>query len=286
MPVATKKQSSPVTSWSVVRMVSGSRSWPASRARCRSSSSLGHSRAWITPPMHFIAHAAMMPSGVPPTPSSRSTPVSGRAAMIAPATSPSRMYLMRAPVCADLLDQPGVAGTVEQHDGDVVLVHVLGLGDRVDVLGHRLADVDDVGGLGAGDELLHVEHGRRVEHRVPRGDGHHRDGVVHALGRQRGAVDRVDRDVALGAGAVADLLAVEEHRRVVLLALADHDGAAHADRADHVAHRVDGLLVGVVLVAAADPAGGRHGRCLGDAYQFEGEVPVRSRRVAHGRDPR
>jgi hypothetical protein len=43
----------------------------------------------------------------------------GRAAMIAPATSPSVMNLIRAPV-ADLLDQLLVARPVEEHDGDVL----------------------------------------------------------------------------------------------------------------------------------------------------------------------
>ena len=52
----------------------------------------------MTPSRHFIAQAAMMPSGVPPMPSSRSMPVPSRAAMIAPATSPSVMNLIRAPV--------------------------------------------------------------------------------------------------------------------------------------------------------------------------------------------
>ena len=47
--------------------------------------------------MHLSAHAAMIPSGVPPMPMSRSTPVPSRAAAIAPATSPSVMNLIRAP---------------------------------------------------------------------------------------------------------------------------------------------------------------------------------------------
>ena len=44
-----------------------------------------------------MAQAVMIPSGVPPMPSSRSMPVSSRAAMIAPATSPSEMNRSRAP---------------------------------------------------------------------------------------------------------------------------------------------------------------------------------------------
>ena len=137
---------------------------------------------------------------------------------------------------ADLLDEGVVAWPVEDADRDVLHLDLLGLGDPADVLLRRQADVDDVGRLGAGGELLHVEDRRRVEHRAALGDGDHRDRVVHALGGERGAVDRVDRDVDLGAGAVTDPLAVEEHRGVVLLALADDDGAVHADGVDERAH--------------------------------------------------
>ena len=92
---------------------------------------------------------------------------------------------------------------------------------------------------------------------------------------------------------VADLLAVVEHRRLVLLALADDDDAAHADGADQRAHGVDGGAVAAVLVAAADPAAGGHGGGLGDADQLEGEVAVgrrpvgaeRARAVRDGRGP-
>ena len=52
--------------------------------------------------------------------------------------------------------------------------------------------------------------------------------------------------------AVADHLAVGEHRRLVLLALADHDDAVHVDRVQHGVHAVDRGLVGRLLVAHAD----------------------------------
>ena len=52
-----------------------------------------------------------------------------------------------------------------------------------------------------------------------------------------------------GRRAVADPLAVEQHRRLVLLALADHDDAVHVNAVEHVPHRVDGRLVGGLLVA-------------------------------------
>ena len=87
-------------------------------------------------------------------------------------------------------------------------------------------------------------------------------------------LERVDGDVDHRRAAVADLLAVEEHRRFVLLALADHDDAVHRDRVEHEAHRVDRGAVGGELVAAPDPAGGGERRRLGHPHQLQGEVAV------------
>ena len=80
----------------------------------------------------------------------------------------------------------------------------------------------------------------------------------------------------------ADPLAVEQHRRLVLLALADHDDALHGDRVDHPPHQVDRGPVGGVLVAPPDPAGGAHRACLGDAHELEREVAVGNGRVRNG----
>ena len=70
------------------------------------------------------------------------------------------------------------------------------------------------------------------------------------------------------------MLAVVEHRRLVLLALPDHDDAVHRDGVEHQAHRIDGGLVGSILVPAADPAGRAQRSGLGDADELEGEVSV------------
>ena len=111
---------------------------------------------------------------------------------------------------------------------------------------------------------------------VPRSDkSDHRERTRHPERRQARALERIDRDVDLGRGAVADLLAVEQHRGLVLLPLADHDDAVHRHRVEHVAHRVDGGLVGALLVAAPDHPRGRQRRRLGDAHQLEREVAVR-----------
>ena len=81
-----------------------------------------------------------------------------------------------------------------------------------------------------------------------------------------------------GPGAVAHLLAVVEHRRLVLLALADHDDAVHADGVEERAHAVHGGLVGGDLVAAPhEPRRGQRA-ALGGANDLEREVTVRDRR--------
>ena len=72
----------------------------------------------------------------------------------------------------------------------------------------------------------------------------------------------------------ADLLAVEQHRRFVLLALADDDDAVHRDGVEDEAHGVDRGAVGGVLVAAAHPAAGGERGGLGDADELHGEVAI------------
>src|SRR3712207_7208665 len=72
-------------------------------------------------------------------------------------------------------------------------------------------------------------------------------------------------------------LAVEEHRRLVLLPLADHDDPVHLDGVEHQSHRVDGRLVGALLLAAADPPRRRHRRRLGDARSEEHTSELQSR---------
>jgi succinate dehydrogenase / fumarate reductase iron-sulfur subunit len=94
-PVAEKKTSSPLTRSSVVSTGRGrSRRRSPPGARRRRAATAGRCSA---PPMHLSAQAEMTPSGVPPMPHSRSTPVPSRAPAIAPATSPSVMRRIRAP---------------------------------------------------------------------------------------------------------------------------------------------------------------------------------------------
>ncbi len=181
--------------------------------------------------------------------------------MRAPASRHSRMMLV-------------VPVPVEDDRGDVAHPLAERLGHRVQVRLHRRVEVDGVGRGGPGRDLLHVDARAGVEHRAPLRHRDHRDRVVAAERRERGALERVDRDVHERGSAVADLLAVVQHRGFVLLALADHDDAVHRDRVEDEPHRVRRRAVGRVLVAAAHPpSAGERGR-LGGADQLHRQVAV------------
>ncbi len=186
---------------------------------------------------------------------------------------------------AQLCDQLVVAVALEDDDREVVDVHSLRLRDALEVLGRRRVDVDRVRASRADGDLVHVQRRAGEEHRPALGDGDDGDRVRHPEGGQARPLEGIDGDVHLGPASVADLLAVVEHRRLVLLALPDDDDAAHGDGVDHQPHRVDRGLVGRVLVAPPDPAGRERRGRLGNAYELEREVPVRDRAVdvPHGR---
>ena len=111
----------------------------------------------------------------------------------------------------------------------------------------------------AGDEFLHVEDPGGIEHRASGGEGDHAHRAGQAQGREGRAVERVDRDVAVGPVTTAEPFAVGEHGGVVLLALTDHDGSAKRGGQEHGPHGRDGRLVGGDFVAAAHP--GQRGDC-------------------------
>ena len=69
----------------------------------------------------------------------------------------------------------------------------------------------------------------------------------------------------------ADLLADEQHRRLVALALADHHGAVDRQLVELAPHGVDRRLVGGLLVAAAAQPRRRHRGALGHAHDLERE---------------
>ena len=163
-----------------------------------------------------------------------------------------------------------MALAVEHDDADVAHRAPLALGDGSEQVLDRRVEGEQVGDVGSTGQLLHVDGGTRIEHRAPRRDREGGEGIGLALGRQRGALERIDGDVD-GRSAGADLLADVEHGRLVLLALADHHDPADGAGLERVAHGIDGGFVGEVLVTPAKPARGGDGTGLRDAGEVKGK---------------
>ncbi len=178
------------------------------------------------------------------------------------------------PGLAHLGDELGMARPVENADDEIGDLGMFRLGERREVFCRRRVEIDDaLGQAGADRDLFHIDVGC-VEEAAGLGHGDDGERVGAALGGDRGALERVERDVDARPVSRADLLADEQHRRLVALALADDDGALDGERVEGVSHGVDGGLVGRLLVAATHQARGGERSCLGDAHRLEGEVAV------------
>ncbi len=129
-----------------------------------------------------------------------------------------------------LVDVGLIAGTIQDDGCDVRHRLALRLRDGCEVFGHRGFDVDHSDAFRTCGDLVHVHDAARRIHRSTVGESDHRQGSPHAARCECRSIDRVDGDVDLRSRSVADPLAVVEHRRLVLLALADDDDAVHVDR--------------------------------------------------------
>ena len=102
------------------------------------------------------------------------------------------------------------------------------------------------------------------------------------LAHKRRAFERIDGDVDLRPRHGADLLADEQHRRLVELALADHHGAVDRQLVELAPHGVDrGLVGGLFLAAAAQPRGGDRG-AFGHAHDLDRENALQRRTCRNG----
>ena len=181
----------------------------------------------------------------------------------------------RAPASRTSRHRLVVALAIEHHHHHVADVDPLALGDQLERLRQRPVEVEQVGDLRAAGDLLHVDDRARDRTSSPRSAS----AITAIAFGIPSAVSRVPSSGSTatstcGGRAVADLLAVVEHRGLVLLPLPDHHDAVHRDRVEHVAHRVDGGLVGTLLVAAADHPRRRERGRLGHPHELERQVAV------------
>ena len=158
-----------------------------------------------------------------------------------------------------------MARTVEHTDRHVLHLALGGLGERLDIVGGLLVEADQAVRIARTDgNLVHVGV-RRVQQAAAGRDGEHGERVGHGFCGQRGAFQRIERNVDFRALPGADFLADIEHRGFVAFALADHDAAAELDLVEGGTHRVNRGGIGLLLVAPAGQLGGGDGGQFGDA---------------------
>ena len=194
----------------------------------------------------------------------------GSAVWMTPATSPSVISRTAAPVLRTAAIRSAWRGRSRMQAVISAGLHALGLGEPADVLLGRRVEIDDAL-RDSPDRWRSCPCRRRARCSSvpPSAMAMRRDRARHVLGAERRAFERIDRDVDLGAVLVADLLADEQHRRLVALALADHHRAVDRQLVELAPHGVDRGLVGGLLVAAAAQPRRRHRRALGHAHDLE-----------------
>ena len=173
---------------------------------------------------------------------------------------------------ADVGDQLLVPLAIEHDDDEVLDVTAEAPGDRLQVRLHRRVEVDDVARRRSDDDLVHVAVGRVQQTALVR-RRQHGDGARRTRGAEIGALERIDRDVDLEVlvTPAAHVLADEQHRRLVALALADHHRAAHGQRVHGLAHRLHGDVVGVLALPLPHGARRLDGCELGHTQEVAGQ---------------
>ncbi len=111
----------------------------------------------------------------------------------------------------------------------------------------------------------------------------HGDGTGSAGGAEVRALEGIDGDIhlrraeapaAIDEVGEPDFFADEQHRRLVALAFADHDGAVDGHRVELAPHRRHRRLVRLRAVALPHRLRAGDGRLLDDAEELEREVGV------------
>ena len=259
---------------------------PMRRARLRSSSLRNNSRPCIWPPMQRSAAAASTPSGAPPEPTYMSIPVSGLEVAMTPLTSPSEISTMRAPASRTLAISSAWRGRSRMQTTRSATSDFFACARFFEIGRRRLVEIDEIVGQAAADrDLVHVDVGR-VEKMPASAIAITASALAPPLAV---IVVPSSGSSAMSIGGPlpgADLFADIEHRRLVALALADHDGAVDRQAVQRLAHRIDGGLIGGLLVAAAHQARGRERRRLGHPHRLQRQVAIHLRRLGHGLPPR
>jgi hypothetical protein len=171
-----------------------------------------------------------------------------------------------------------VARTVEHHHHQVFHLAIQPAGNVLQVVGYGCIEIHSVLARRADNNFVHVAIGR-VEQAAALRCCQHGNRPRCARRTQVGTLQRIDRNINFrNLGAIrkfgADFLADVEHGRLVALAFADHDGAAHGNGVHGLTHGLGGDLVAKLALALSHGAGRSDGSHFHHAQKSRRQVAL------------
>ena len=176
---------------------------------------------------------------------------------------------------AHFLNDVGVAGAIQDDGGDVADGFAQSISHSAEIFSGGEVEVYGASGIRPNGDLVHIHAGAGLIHGVSVGHRYHSQSVASAVGGELRAVYRVYRNVAARRGAVADALAVVEHRGFVFFAFAYHHDAVHRHGVQHGAHGIHGCGIHGVVVAPPHQSRRCEGGGFGHSHEFQSEVALK-----------
>ena len=225
--------------------------------------------------MHLRAAAASTPSGVPPMPKRMSVPAPGQPVAMAPATSPSVMRRMRAPVERTSAIRSSWRGRSRMTAVRSRTGRPSASERACEVLGGGAADVAGALGRGARRPASPCRRTGPGSNMVPRSAT-----AMTARAPPRPRAVRVvpsmgSTAMSVSGGVPSPIFSPLKSIGALSFSPSPMTTIPSMGTLDeHGPHGLDGGAVGAELVAPAHPAAGRHGGRLGDPHELHGEVAV------------
>ena len=153
------------------------------------------------------------------------------------------------PYGAGLRDQFSMARTIQDTGCDLFNRHALRFRQGFDVVFWFVVQFHHTFRIStANGDLLHINI-RRMKQATALGRGHHGQGVLHGLGGECGAFQRIKSDIHFRTIARSYLLADIEHGGFIALAFTDHNGAVKFDGVQRFAHGIHSRLISGLFIA-------------------------------------
>src|SRR6218665_386895 len=146
--------------------------------------------------------------------------------------------------------------------------------ERPKIFTDRLTDINDSDPHGIGDDLIHIEHRRSIQHGTTIRHRNHRQRILTTRGGERRSINGIHRNITGRTSAITHPLTVEQHWRFILLSLANNDHPVKINRTEKCPHGINRGGIRGELVTATNPRIRTDGRSLRRSDQLDRNIPV------------